>query len=150
MRSACCFTTSWRESSSEACFCEVASKKLLAESIESLNFARGVLILLIILSMTLSATVAARVSSVCAQRRKATARMALLASVGGLKAIVAVSRISASFEAELSSLLRTQPLFLSQDWASCAEETGLDAAEICASRLGRGEKSRAFCGDVVF
>ena len=71
-------------------------------------------------------------------------------SDGSLKAIVVVSRISVSFEAELSSLLRTQPLFSSQDQASCAEETGLGAADICASRSGRGEKSRAFCGDVVF
>ena len=89
---------SWRESSSVACFCKVASKKLLVELIESLNFPRGLLILLIILSMTLSATVAARVSSVCVQRRKATAQMALLASDGSLKVIVAVSRISASLD----------------------------------------------------
>ena len=82
--------------------------------------------------------------------KEGTARMALLASDGSLKAIVAVSRMSASFEAELSLLLRTQPLFSSQDWASCAEETGLDAADICTSRSGRGEKSRAFCGDMVF
>ena len=53
---------------------------------------------------------------------------------GSLKAIVAVSRMLASFKAKLSSLLRTQPLFLSQDRASCAEETRLDAADICASR----------------
>ena len=133
-----------------ACFCKVASNKLLVESIESLNFARGLLILSIILLMTLLATVAARVLSVCARRRKATAWMVLLASDGSLKAIVAVSRMSASFKAELSSLLRTQPLFSSQDWASCAKETGLDAADICASRSGRGEKSWAFCGDLVF
>ena len=85
----------------------------------------------------------------CAERR-ATARMVLLALDGNLKAIVAVSRISVSFGAELSSLLRTQPLFLSQDWASFAQESGLGAAKICASRSGRGKKSQAFCGDVVF
>ena len=52
INSACCFTASWRESSSVACFCEVAYRKLLVELIDSLNLARELLILSITLLMT--------------------------------------------------------------------------------------------------
>ena len=100
--------------------------------------------------MAWSATVAARVLSVCARRRNATAWIMVLALAGNLREIVAESRISASFGAKLSSLLSTQPLLSSQDQVSFAEETELGTAEICASRSGQCEKPRTFCGDLVF
>ena len=57
---------------------------------------------------------------------------------------MAESRISDSFEVVLSPLFSRQPLFLSQDQVSLAEETGLGVAVICTSRSARGEKSQTF------
>ena len=68
----------------------------------------------------------------------------MLASAGSLNKSVADSRISDSFAAVLFLLISSQPLLLSQDWASFAVETGLGVAVTCASRLAQGEKSRTF------
>ena len=70
--------------------------------------------------------------------------MAVLASAGSLNKSVADSKILDSFAAVLLSLIRSQPLLLSQDRVSFAEETGLGVAVTCASRSAQGEKSQTF------
>ena len=96
------------------------------------------------------ATVDVKVWSAWARRRKATDRMAVLASGGSLNESVVVRSISASLELVSSSQLSIQPLLSSQDWASLAEDTGLGVAVTWASKLGRGERLRVLCDDVEF
>ena len=68
--------------------------------------------------------------------------MAVLASAGSLNESVADNRMSVSFTLDGPSLFRSQPLLLSQDWASLAKVTGLGEALTCASRSSWGEKSQ--------
>ena len=74
----------------------------------------------------------------------------MLASAGSLNDRVAKKRMSTSFELVLSSEFNIQPLPLSQDWASLAEDTRLGVAVICTSRSGWGKKPQVFCDDVLF
>ena len=148
--SLCCLTDSWSDKSSAACFCVVASRKVLVAVTASFSLLIGPSILSIILSMNRLATVDVKVWSAWARRRKATDRMAVLASGGSLNESVVVRSISASLELVSSSQLSIQPLLSSQDWASLAEDTGLGVAVTWASKLGRGERLRVLCDDVEF
>lgn len=89
-------------------------------------------------------------SSAWAQRRKATAQIAVLASDGNLNERVAEKRMSKSFELVLSSEFKIQPLPLRQVWVSFAKDTGFREAVICTSRLTWGKKSWVLCGDMLF
>ena len=118
--------------------------------IELFSLDRGSLNLLIILSMIRSDTVVDRVSSAWVRNRKATERIAAHASVGSLKARAVVNKMSDNLALEFSLLFKIHPLFSSQVQASFADEMGLGAARICASRSARGEKLRGFWVDVAF
>ena len=76
--------------------------------------------------------------------------MVVLASAGSLKESVVDKRISESFDTELILLFSIQPLFLSQDQVSFAEDTEFGEVVICTSSSTWGEKSWMFCGDVLF
>jgi hypothetical protein len=117
-------------SSSAACFCVIASKKLLVASNASFSLIMGLVILSINLSDNRSAIVLETESSAWSRRRKATDLMAVLASDGSLNASVTDSKMSASLILDGPSLFRSQPLPSSQDRASLAEVIGLGEALI--------------------
>ena len=65
-----------------------------------------------------------------------------------MKDKAAENNMSASFSAQMSSLLSSHTFFSSQARDSLAEETGLGEAVIWASRSGREAKSR-FASDAM-